>query len=264
MNYSETLFGGGLLVVLLYFSLRMFKAPTYWRMIISLLVPTVAYAFYASNHWPGGDMVTMHIVFYLAVGYVSGLVGSQMGKRKKQRTEPWPIAIVTFFVVLIILQATFLVVARRGIPVQMAAWFLPEASHHAVYTAFSGVVAHGELAAKGVPQHLRSRYALVHKLGWNLRIHSLSSATQNRPVLVTIEVTTIKTGQPVNGITASLVLRYGGFSPKTHKVILRERSPGIYGALVTFDETGSWEYMLTLSVGQKVYETSNRVLVYVG
>jgi len=264
MNYSETIFGGGFLVVFLYFGLRMLKAPAYWRMVISLLIPTVAYAIYASKHWPGGDMVAMHIVFYLAVGYASGLVGSRLVKRKTQKTEPWPVAIVTFFVILIMSQAIFLVVARRGIPVQMAAWFLPDASHHVVHTEFSGVVAHGEYAAKAIPQHLRSRYELIHKLGWKVRIHGLSSATQNRLVPVAVEVTAIKTGQPVDGITASLVLRYGGFVPKTRKIALRELSPGVYGASITFEETGSWEYDLTLRYGQEVYEHSNRVFVYVG
>ncbi|MDP1896584.1 MAG: nitrogen fixation protein FixH, partial [Sulfurimicrobium sp.] len=57
----QTLFGGALLIIVLYYLLRVFGVSNYWRSVISGTFSVTAYLAYSVVKWPGGDVVSMHM-----------------------------------------------------------------------------------------------------------------------------------------------------------------------------------------------------------
>lgn len=249
----ETLFGGALVIIVLYFLLRAFGVGNYWRGVISGVVPVIGYLGLSTANWPGGDVISMHMAVYLATATVLTVVGArQRGEAK--RLHWGPKLIIGFFLVLFVIDGTLLVVSGQGVPQAVAKWLLPPAkkTSHAAHTAFSGVVVHGEEAAKSINQFLASTDK-QQKLGWHVSVAGMEEITQGRQTMVAVTVNGAD-GQPLRGAVAAMALVRPGMAKPEQILDLVEAEPGVYRTQITLPQAGLWLAAIRLQRANERYE----------
>jgi len=135
MTFTETLFGGMLAIVILYYVSRTIGLSNYWSSLLSGVTGLVTFLGYGLTHGLEGDVVAIHIAFYTATAGVLGLFGKISESGIKLH---WiPKIILTFFVTLILLMALFLSISIYGLP-HWASKFMPNTNKQKVHTNFSG------------------------------------------------------------------------------------------------------------------------------
>lgn len=254
----ETLFGGALAIIALYFLLRAFGVSNYWRGVISGIVPVIGYLGLSTSNWPGGDVISMHMAVYLATATVLTVIGAR--KRGETKRLHWgPKVIIIFFLALFVIDGTLLVVSGQGVPPVVAKWLLPPAkkTSHAAHTAFSGVVPHGEEAAKSINQFLASTDK-QNKLGWNVSVAGLQEITQGRQAGVAVTVKGAD-GQPLRGAVAAMALLRPGTAKPEQVLDLVEAEPGIYRARIAVAQPGLLLAAIRLQRANERYEVQQQL-----
>lgn len=255
-----TLFGGAFLIAAIYYLLRIFGITNYWRGVISGIVPVVAYLGLSISHWPGGDVVSMHMAVFLATATVLTLIGGRKsGEVKKLHWAPK--TLISFFLVLFVIDGTLLFISGQGLPVAVAKWFLPPAKNtpHPAHTAFSGVVPHGEEAAKTINQFMASADK-QRKLGWVVRLEGLDRLTHGREGV--LEVTARGAdGQPLREARGGAAFLRPGLAQPEQTVELVETDPGVYRGHVVFSQAGIWVVAVRLQRGADRFELQQHLEV---
>jgi nitrogen fixation protein FixH len=260
MSLFQTLFGGALLIVVLYYLLRLFGVSNYWRGVISGIVPVIAYMGSSIAHWPGGDVISMHMAVYLATATVLTVIGGR--KPGMAKTLHWgPKVIIGFFLVLFVIDGALLMISGQGVPPVVAKWFLPPAKKTAQvpHTAFSGVVPHGEEAAKTINQFMASANR-QDKLGWDVSLTGLDRLSMGSQVSVTL---TAKgpDGQPLRGASSVLALLRPGLAQPEQMLDLVETDPGVYRGELILSLPGLWVAAVRLQRANDRYEMQQHIEV---
>lgn len=254
----ETLFGGALVIIVLYFLLRAFGVSNYWRGVISGVVPVIGYLGLSTAKWPGGDVISMHMAVYLATATVLTVVGARQ-RGEVKRLHWGPKVIIVFFLVLFVIDGTLLVVSGQGVPQAVAKWMLPPAkkTSHTAHTAFSGVVPHGEEAAKSINQFLANTDK-QQKLGWDLSVAGMEKMVQGRQVSVAVTVNGAD-AQPLRGAVAAMALLRPGMAQPEQILDLVEAEPGVYRARITVAQAGLWLAAIRLQRANERYEVQQQL-----
>jgi hypothetical protein len=135
MTFTETLFGGMLVIVILYFILRFLRLSNHWSAILSGVITLGAFLAHGISHGLVGDVVAIHVAFYSATTAVVGIFGKISSSGIKVH---WiPKIIILFFVTLVMLMALFLSISIYGLP-GWASNFVPNGNKQHVHTNFSG------------------------------------------------------------------------------------------------------------------------------
>lgn len=256
----QTLFGGALLIIVLYYLLRVFGVSNYWRGVISGIVPVIAFMAYATAHWPGGDVMSMHIAVYLATATVLTLIGSRKTAEAKQLH--WaPRLIILFFLCLFVVDGTLLLVSGQGVPPAVAKWLLPPAKKNTqiAHTAFSGVVPHGEEAAKTISQYMASTDK-QNRLGWQVSISGLEHPITGGEANIALNAREAD-GRPLSGATVALAMLRPGLAQPEQMVSLVETDAGVYRGQLPMTLPGLWVAVIRLQRANDRYETQQHVEV---
>ncbi|HUW51158.1 MAG TPA: FixH family protein [Sulfuricella sp.] len=260
---TTTLFGGAALIAVLYFLLRLTGISNYWRGVISGALPTLTMMFYSLNHWPGADVVALHLALYVATATVLTLTGAPRMKGQPFKFHWIPMGFISFFLVLAVIMAVFVNIAISGVPSSVAQWFLPNAANKTVYTAFSGEVPHGEAAAKAVSQYLK-KSAQERQLGWRTEVSGLDEIKPNSSSEVLVSVMD-KQQNPLDGATVKLIIKHLADSVDSGgagtTVSLAQFAPGSYRALVNMEQPGQWLAVLQIERGQDKFETAKEIII---
>jgi nitrogen fixation protein FixH len=256
-----TLFGGAALIAVLYFALRLAGVANYWRGVISGALPTMAIMFYSLSHWPGGDVVALHLALYVATATVLTLTGGANRQQGQKLTFHWiPMIFVGFFLMLAVIMAAFVSISISGLPPSIASRVLPNATNKPVHTAFSGEVPHDEAAAKAVSQYL-NKSERQRQLGWQVEVDGLDRLKLNQAGEVTVSV---KDGaqQPLEGATVKLSIKHPADSVAASKTAnLAAIAPGLYRGLMGMDRPGQLVAALLIERGQDKFETAKEIIV---
>jgi nitrogen fixation protein FixH len=254
----QTLFGGVLAIAALYYLLKMLGVSNYWSGIISGLLPVSAYMAWSISHWPGGDVLSMHMAVYLATATVLTLIGT---RRPGEKTKlHWgPKLIIGFFLLLFVIDASLLMVSGQGVPEPIAKWLLPPAKKSVTpaHTAFSGVVPHGEEAAKTISQH-RASTEKQNRLGWQAQILGLEKMALGKESLITVAVRDAE-GRPLTQARAGLaVIRPGAAQPE-QMLELVETDPGDYRAPLNVLQAGVAVIVIRVQRGRDKFELERQI-----
>ncbi|MBS4097242.1 MAG: FixH family protein [Sulfuricella sp.] len=252
-----TLFGGAVVIALIYFILKWMGVSNYWRGVISGVIPTVGMVAYGLNRWPGGDVMTIHVAVYVATATVLTLGGGT----KKSTGSPvhWiPALIIGFFVTLAVLMALFLSVAVRGLPPEIAQMVMP-GKQTRIHTAFSGEVPHDAEAAKTISQYMK-KSERMRQLGWQVEVDGLDGLRQGESKAVVVKILD-KSGQPVEGATVSLTLKRPATTQSEQELPVTPLGAGKYQGKVQFDAPGQWVAILQIERGPDKFETAREILV---
>ena len=113
-----------------------------------------------------------------------------------------------------------------------------------MFSGFSGVVAHGENAAKAVSSELKETHQ-ESQLGWQVEFSGLEGDELTR--LISIRVKD-RTGLPVDRVAAALILQRPGATKATLILPLMANEAGIYTATLSLPSPGRW--LLELQIKQ--------------
>lgn len=255
---TSTLFGGMVLIAVIYFALRLAGVSNYWRGVISGIVPTLGYMVYSMSQWAGADMLALHLALYIATATVLTLSGS--AKTVAGSRMHWiPASFIAFFILLAVLMAVFLSVAMHGLPPSIAKWVLPNAKDKTIYTAFSGEVPHDEEAAKTVSQYMK-KTEQQRQLGWKIEVSGLDGLQPGQAGSVVVSLRD-KAEQPLENAAVQLIVTrpVGGQAEKTVEFVAQ--GVGKYQGQVLLEQPGHWVAILRIVRGADKYETAKEIRV---
>jgi len=241
MNTMTTLFGGLVAVSGLYVvggAIR--NLPQVLRAVLAGLIPLLAYFILIIGRWPGLDVVAIHISVFLAAGLVLFAV-TQFRRRSVGRMHWAPKLLIAFFLGLVVVNGSLLYISTKGLPEPVARWWLGSAGG-AVYSGFSGVVPHGEGAAKAISSELSQAHR-ESELGWKVEVSGLDGTDAERVVRVRVKD---RTGLPVDRIEAELRLLRPGAVTAEINLPLGALDPGVYGGVLNLPASGRWVAELRL------------------
>ncbi|MHB1352081.1 MAG: FixH family protein [Thiobacillus sp.] len=243
MTTLTTLFGG-LAAVFALFALGGFVRglPLALRAVLAGLVPLIAYFSLTIGRWPGLDVVAIHISVFLAAALVLFAL-TQFRRRGAGRMHWAPKLLTAFFIGLVVVNATLLYIATKGLPEPVARWWLGgKGDGKPVYSGFSGVVPHGQGAAKGISSEL-SELHRESRLGWQIAVNGLDGEGRTRPVEVRVRD---RTGLAVERLAAELRLLRPGAAVPTASLPLASAEPGVYIGALVLPAGGRWLLELRL------------------
>ena len=247
MTTMTTLFGGLLAVLVLYAiagSIR--NLPPILRAVLAGLIPLLGYFVLIIGRWPGLDVVAMHISVFLAAGLVLHAV-TQF--RRRSGGMHWvPKLLIAFFLGLVVVNGSLLYIATKGLPEPLGRWWLGS-DGGAVYSGFSGVVEHGQSAAKAVSSELSQAHS-ESELGWQVDVVGLDGNAAERVVEVRVKD---RTGLPVDRIDAELRLLRPGAAQPVLTLPLDVLAPGVYGGVLGLPASGRWLVELRLLQDGKLH-----------
>lgn len=257
----QTLFGGALLIIALYYVLRVLGVSNYWRGVISGTVSVTAYLALSTAKWPGGDVVSMHMAVFLATATVLTLIGGR--KPGTAKNLHWgPKLIIGFFLLLFVIDGGLLLISGQGVPPSVARWLLPEPEKKTAnppHTAFSGVVPHDEEAAKTINQFMRTAEK-QRRLGWEVEISGLDEIMLGRQLTVSVSAQEAK-GQPLRGATVKIAIVRPGLAQPEQLADLIETDPGVYRGQLTMDLPGMWVAAVQLKRDDDRFELQRNIEV---
>jgi nitrogen fixation protein FixH len=257
MTTLTTLLGSVLLMLVLYGALGwLARLPIALRAVLATSLSLLAYFMFTVGRWPGLDVVAIHISILVAIGLLLGMF-THYRRHRVTRLHWGPKILIGFFVLLAMINSFLLYISTRGLPPALAHYMLPGGDK--VNSGFSGVVTHGEDAAKAVSSEL-SRSHSAAQLGWHIQIQGLQETAQVQQ-RVTLKVLD-RTGLPVSGLQAELQLTRPGAAYSQAKVSFIPEGVGQYTTLLEFPSSGRWLVDLYLSQHTRVvYRESREVTV---
>jgi nitrogen fixation protein FixH len=241
MNMMITLFGGLIAVVVLYVIGGLFRSLSpILRAVLAGVIPLIGYFVLIVGRWPGLDDVAMHISVFFATALVL-LAMTQFRRRGSERMHWVPKLLIYFFIGLVCINAVLMQIATQGLPEPIARWWLGSKGG-AVYSGFSGVVPHGENAAKAVSSELSEAHREL-QLGWQVRVSGLDGADKANQIQVHVKD---RTGLPVERVDAEIRLLRAGVAEPTLTLPLTAADAGVYTGVLTLPATGRWLIELRL------------------
>jgi hypothetical protein len=255
LSMTETLFGGLIVAAILFFLVRKAGLSNFWAGILSGILPFIAYIAYSTQHWPGGDVLTVHFAVYLAN---AGLLIVFGGMQKKKQSMHWgPKLIIGFFVGLVLLNAFFLSVATRGLPDLLTRSILPNPENRQVHTGFPGVIPHDR--NKLYESHMQN-IAQQQNLGWNVEVLGLDVLKNSLASNVTIKLSD-KQNQPIIAATVKIELWRLANSADDQTIQFSESKPGEYHATLRLSDEGLWLTHLEIVKGEAHYAMKQPISV---
>ncbi|MDP3123747.1 MAG: FixH family protein [Thiobacillus sp.] len=235
MNTMTTLSGGLLAVFVLYqIGGRFPTLPPTLRALLAGLLPLLAYFLLIVGRWPGLDVVAIHISVFLAAGLVLYAV-TQFRRRSAGRMHWAPKLLIGFFLGLVVINGSLLYIASNGLPGELGRWWLGS-DGGAVHSGFSGVVEHGQSAAKAVSSELSQTHR-ESELGWQVEVSGLGGSDSPRAIEVRVRD---RTGLPVERLDAEVRLLRPGAAQAVHSAPLNTLDAGVYGGMLALPASGRW------------------------
>lgn len=255
MTTLTSLVGGLLLMLILYSALGWVTALTQaTRAILASSLTLIVYFLLIIGRWPGLDVIAMHISIFLVAGLLLYLYASR--RRNKARLHWVPKMLIGFFVLLAVINSFLLYISTRGLPPQIARYWLP--GDDVKNSGFSGVVGHDQTAAKAVSSELSRSHAST-QLGWRIQVVGLQDVIQPNQI-VTVKVLD-RSDLPVRGLQVRLNLLRPGAVNKMATISLVYKEAGEYSNVLDIPAKGRWLVEAELSQqGQVMYRETREVV----
>lgn len=255
MGFTETLFGGLIAVVVVFTLGRLFRLSNYWSAVLGALLPFLAYLAYSAQNWPGGDVLAIHLVVFLATSAVLGVFNSIRTHREKLHWGPK--LIIGFFVGLVIFNATLLSIALHGLPPSVARWFMPHQENRRLYTGFPGIIPHDRNI---LYEEHQQRIAEQRSLGWQVDVQGLETLVSGRDDELVLKAVDAQ-GQPIVADRVQLGFWRLANSKDDHERVLVASAPGEYRTEVHLDDPGRWVIEVDIQRGKDVYHMQHPIMV---
>jgi nitrogen fixation protein FixH len=266
-NILVTLLGGVSLIATIF--ILMYRVSNMSGKMTATVMAFIVIAVYVPISiftWPGADVFAIHIAVYLVGVYVLGIVTSQRDARRRAGKEGFgfhwaPAAIVTFFVILLIMDSFFVMFATKGMNTNVAKWLLPDpVSGGKVSSRFPGTVSHNYHQKQNQYNDYLKRFEAQKILNWTIRKGWLEEAVVNRPAIFRVEIKTHENKTVSNAIIEGQFLRPAD-SKQDIVFTMREIEPGIYQQNITMTAPGNWDLVLKIKKNDDEYEVRAKTVI---
>lgn len=266
-NILITLLGGVLTIATIF--ILLYRVSNMSGKMVAIVMAFAVVATYVPISifiWPGADVFAIHIALYLVSVYVLGIVTSQRDLRRQSGKEGFgfhwaPAAIVTFFVVLIIMDSFFIMFATKGMNTSIAKWLLPApASGGKVSSHFPGTVSHDYHQKQSQYNDYLKRFETQKLLNWTIRKGWLGEAIVNNPAIFRVEIKTNTNKIVKNAKITGTFLRPAD-SKRDIKFTMQEIEPGVYQQSITLTERGNWDLILKIHKDNNHHEVRAKTVV---
>ena len=216
--------------------------------------------------WPGADVFAIHIALYLVSVYVLGIVTSQRDARRQAGKEGFgfhwaPAAIVTFFVILIIMDSFFIMFATKGMDSNIAKLLLPDPkSGRRVSSNFPGTVSHDYHQKQNQYNDYLKRFEAQKLRNWTIRKGWLGEAIVNKPAIFRVEIKTNKQQLVSNAKITGQFLRPAD-SKLDKSFTMQEIEPGVYQQSITLTQPGNWDLILKIHKDNDDHEVRAKTFI---
>ncbi|WP_334107765.1 FixH family protein [Methylobacillus sp.] len=255
LTITETLFGGLIFAIALYFLLRAVRFSNFWAAVLSGAIPFLLYIVYSAQHWAGGDVLAIHFAIFLANAGLLGVFGGM--KQKKQSLHWGPKIIIGFFIFLVISNAVLLSVAGRGLPDRLTSFFLPNPDSQRVHTAFPGVMPHDR--NKSYQPHLE-QIQQQQALGWQIRLQGVADLEPGVLQRLVARITD-ENDHVVSRAEVTLNFWRMANSRDDKTYTLQEQMAGEYVAEVLLPDSGRWVAEILVKQGDKRYRKQESLFI---
>ena len=234
--------------------------------VVMAFAVTVTYVPISIFIWPGADVFAIHIALYLVSVYVLGIVTSQRDLRRKAGKEGFgfhwaPASIVTFFVVLIIMDSFFIMFATKGMNTNIAKWLLPAPqSGGKISSHFPGTVSHDYHQKQNQYNDYVKRFETQKILNWTIRKGWLGEAVVNKPTIFRVEIKT-NTNKIVKNAKISGIFLRPADSKLDTSFTMQEVKPGIYQQSIILTQPGNWDLILKIHKGDDIHEVRAKTVI---
>ncbi|HQR59859.1 MAG TPA: FixH family protein [Methylophilaceae bacterium] len=252
---TETLFGGLLAVILIFFVARRLGLSNYWSGVLGGSLPFLIYLGYSANHGQGGDVIAIHLVVFMATAGVLGVFNNM--QRGKEKMHWAPRLLIAFFALLAVAMAIFVSIAANGLPPVIAKYVLPNANSRVMHTRFPGALPHDR--NKLYEEH-QQRIEAQRKLGWQVSVAGLEAMHSGVPFAISLTLQDAG-GQPIIAEHVVLQMLRLAKHDDDFQLELKQTSPGTYGTQVTLPASGNWVAGFLIERGQDTYEMQQPVQV---
>jgi len=216
--------------------------------------------------WPGADVFAIHIALYLVSVYVLGIVTSQRDLRRQTGKEGFgfhwaPAAIVTFFVILLIMDSFFIMFATKGMNKNIAEMLLPEPlSGGKVSSHFPGTVSHDYHQKQEQYNDYLKRFETQKLRDWTIRKGWLGEAVVNQPAIFRVEIKNKENKRVKAAIINGTFLRPADSKLDT-SFTMQEIEPGIYQQSITLTQPGNWDLILKIHKDKDAHEVRAKTVI---
>ncbi len=266
-NIIVTLLGGIFLIAAVFLLLyRVTNMSGKMVAVVMAFAVTATYVPISIFIWPGADVFAIHIAMYLVSVYILGIVTSQRDIRRQSGKEGFgfhwaPAAIVTFFVILLVMDSFFVMFATKGMNKNVADWLLPKPLSGAkVSSQFPGTVSHNYHQRQNQYNDYLKRFKVQKLRNWSVRKGWLGEAVVNQPAIFRVEIKT-HDQQPVTKANVSGVFLRPADIRLDYVFKMREIEPGVYQQSITLTQPGNWDLVLKIKKGVDEHEVRAKTTI---
>jgi len=266
-NILVTLLGGVFFIALIFILLyRVTNMSGKMVATVMAFAVTATYVPISIFIWPGPDVFAIHIALYLVSVYVLGIITSQRDARRRSGKEGFgfhwaPAAIVTFFVILLIMDSFFIMFATKGMNSSVANWLLPKpVSGGKVSSHFPGTVSHDYHQKQDQYNDYLQRFEAQKLLGWSIRKGWLTPALVDKEAIFRVEIKTNKNVAVTQAIVIAEFLRPAD-SKRDQVYSLKEIESGVYQGSITLPQPGNWDLILKIQKDNNQHEVRAKTFV---
>jgi nitrogen fixation protein FixH len=207
--------------------------------------------------WPGSDVLAIRLAIYLMTTFVCGIYFNVRRSLNGSHHKPWhwgPAAITGFFVVLIIVDSVFILLAARGLSPQLSTQLLPGAPDKGpVSSVFPGVISHDFQEKEALYNvYLQQRRQQIER-GWQVRKGWLTKPIQGEPTAFKVAAQT-RYGEPLSGAVVTGQFLRPADSRLDKNFLLPEVAPGVYQGEFSLPAPGRWNVVLQLQRDGQTHE----------
>jgi len=237
--------------------------------VISLLALAIYFPI-ALIYWPGADVLAMNVTVFFMVAYLLGMLFSHREKMKlldsKGQSQKWfhwgPAIIVSFFVVILVVDAVFVTLSKEGIPKGLQQLLMSDdSSSSQAEMQFPGVM-YNNYQKKELKynQYLR-QLEQIQERGWILRKGWLGKTPSTNETGIFQFVVEDASGLNISGLKVSGRFMRASDSRQDVLFDMKETSPGIYQVELLLPFQGLWNVNINFSRKDDVYEVHASTII---
>jgi nitrogen fixation protein FixH len=260
-SFLVSLIGGGVLLIVASSGFGRLLGRR-WGALLALALVTSAYLILAVTAWPGVDVVTIHVAIYASISLTYVLL-PRPADGDRQRGPVWGLVFIGgFFLVVIVVNVIFAILAQHGLPSGMAAMILPKpAAEVSITSMFPGTVTPGahkrELLYDNHLQKLEQQTAR----GWRIEKGWVGKPVAGQAAVFQVRIED-SAGKPLQGA----VLRGSFLRPsdraEDRNFSMSEAPGGLYQTEIKLPLPGSWHLLLWIDWGEDRHELRGTTSVY--
>ena len=224
-----------------------------------LLAVLGVYVPYAIFAWPGADVFAIHLALFGITPYALGIITSHWEasgiRERKGRFFHWgPAAMVIFFMIIVVVDATIITLSDKGMSQRMADWVLPEPRAGGDVSSFvPGTVSHDYQKKEALYNQHLEQLARQEERGWQVRKGWTIDPVAAAETPFRVEVLD-REGQPVRGAEITVEFLRPSDQRRDVTLVLPEVADGVYEAPVVLPLPGLWNVVIRVVRGEDLHE----------